>query len=75
MRDLNRKMKIELPNNQYVISERDICDIIIAFNNQDYDWILYFFETLNPIDNIDNQKIYTFEQVIANAGIVSCTKK
>jgi len=68
-------MKIELPNNKYVISERDICNIIIAFNNQDYDWILYFFETLNPIDNIDNQKIYTFEQVIANAGIVSCTKK
>ena len=68
-------MKIELPNNQYVISERDICDIIIAFNHQDYDWILDFFETLNPIDNIDNQKIYTFEQVIANAGIVSCTKK
>ena len=54
-------MKIELPNNKYVISERDICNIIIAFNNQDYDWILYFFETLNPIDNIDNQKIYTFE--------------
>ena len=68
-------MKIELPNNKYVISERDICDIIIAFNNQDYDWILDFFETLNPIDNIDNQKIYTFEQVIANAGIVSSTKK
>ena len=68
-------MKIELPNNKYVISERDICNIIIAFNNQDYDWILYFFETLNPIDNIDNQKIYTFEQVIANAGIVSSTKK
>ena len=68
-------MKIELPNNKYVISERDICNIIIAFNNQDYDWILYFFETLNPIDNIDNQRTYTFEQVIANAGIVSCTKK
>jgi len=68
-------MKIELPNNKYVISERDICNIIIAFNNQDYDWILDFFETLNPIDNIDNQKIYTFEQVIANAGIVSSTKK
>jgi len=62
-------MKIDLPNNQYVISERDICDIIIAFNNQDFDWILDFFETLNPIDNIDNQKTYTFEQVIANAGI------
>ena len=64
-------MKIDLPNNQYVISERDICDIIIAFNNQDFDWILDFFETLNPIDNFDNQKTYTFEQVIANAGIVS----
>ena len=67
-------MKIELPNNQYVISERDICNIIIAFNNQDYDWILDFFETLNPIDNFDNQKSYTFEQIIANAGIVSYQK-
>ena len=67
-------MKIELPNNLYVITERDICDIIIAFNNQDYDWILDFFETLNPIDNFDNQKSYTFEQIIANAGIVSYQK-
>ena len=64
-------MKIELPNNQYVITERDICDIIIAFNNQDYDWILDFFETLSPVDDFDNQRTYTFEQVIANAGIVS----
>tara|TARA_R110002051_G_scaffold5831_1_gene29297 strand:- start:6 stop:212 length:207 start_codon:yes stop_codon:yes gene_type:complete len=63
-------MKIELPNNKYVITERDICDILIAYNNQDYDWILGFFETLNPIDNFDNQNTYTFEQVIANAGIV-----
>ncbi len=65
------KMKIELPNNKYIISERDICDIIIAFNNQDYDWILYFFETLNPIDNTDDQKSYTFEQILANAEITS----
>ena len=64
-------MKIELPNNKYVITERDICDILIAYNNQDYDWILGFFETLNPIDNFDNQNTYTFEQVIANAGIAS----
>ena len=63
-------MKIELPNNKYVVTERDICDILIAYNNQDYDWILGFFETLNPIDNFDNQNTYTFEQVIANAGIV-----
>ena len=67
-------MKIELPNNQYVISERDICDIIIAFNNQDYDWILDFFETLHPIDNIDDQQTYTYEQIIANAGLVSFQK-
>ena len=73
MRKVGR-MKIELPNNLYAITERDICDIIIAFNNQDYDWILDFFETLNPIDNIDNQKSYTFEQIIANAGIVSYQK-
>ena len=64
-------MKIELPNNKYIISERDICDIIIAFNNQDYDWILYFFETLNPIDNTDDQKSYTFEQILANSEITS----
>ena len=62
-------MKIELPNNQYVITERDICDIIIAFNNQDYDWILDFFETLHPIEHMDELKSYTFEQLIANAGI------
>ena len=67
-------MKIELPNNQYVISERDICDIIIAFNNQDYDWILDFFETLHPIEHMDELETYTFEQIIANAGIVSFQK-
>ena len=63
-------MKIKLPEYKYVITERDVMDILIAFNNQDYDWILYFFESLNPIDNFDNQNTYTFEQVIANAGIV-----
>ena len=62
-------MKIELPNNQYVISERDICDIIIAFNNQDYDWILYFFETLKPIDSTEDLTSYSFDQLLANAGI------
>ena len=67
-------MKIELPNNQYVISERDICDIIIAFNNQDYDWILDFFETLHPIEHMDELETYTFEQIIANAGIASYQK-
>ena len=62
-------MKLELPNNHYVISERDICDIIIAFNNQDYDWILYFFETLKPIDSTEDLTSYSFDQLLANAGI------
>ena len=65
----------KLPNERYMITENDIVDIIIVFNNQDYDWILYFFETLNPIDNTDDQKSYTFEQILANAGIVSCKKR
>ena len=64
-------MKIELPNNKYIIYEKDILDILIAFNSGNYEWVLDFFESLNPIDNFDNQKTYTFEQVIANAGIVS----
>jgi hypothetical protein len=65
-------MKIQLPNNQYIIYEKDILDILIAFNSGNYEWVLDFFETLNPIDNFDDQKTYTFEQVLANAGIVSC---
>jgi hypothetical protein len=68
-------MKIELPNNKYIIYERDILDILIAFNSGNYEWVLDFFESLTPIDNFDNQKTYTFEQVIANAGIVSCKKR
>jgi hypothetical protein len=61
-------MKIQLPNNQYIIYEKDILDILIAFNSGNYEWVLDFFETLNPIDNFDDQKTYTFEQVLANAG-------
>jgi hypothetical protein len=68
-------MKIHLPNNKYIIHEKDILDILIAFNSGNYEWVLDFFESLNPIDNFDNQKTYTFEQVIANAGIVSCKKR
>ena len=68
-------MKIELPNNKYIIYEKDILDILIAFNSGNYEWVLDFFESLNPIDNFDNQRTYTFEQVIANAGIVSCKKR
>ena len=68
-----REMKIfdnsKFPNYKYVISDRDVCDIIIAFNNQDYDFILYFFETLKPVDSTEDLESYSFEQLIANAGI------
>tara|TARA_B110000977_G_C10925427_1_gene434864 strand:+ start:43 stop:249 length:207 start_codon:yes stop_codon:yes gene_type:complete len=62
-------MKIDLPNNKYIIYEKDILDILISFNNQDYEWILDFFESLRPIEHTDELETYTFEQLIANAGI------
>tara|TARA_B100001964_G_scaffold190457_1_gene212490 strand:- start:147 stop:353 length:207 start_codon:yes stop_codon:yes gene_type:complete len=64
-------MKIHLPNNKYIIYEKDILDILIAFNSGNYEWVLDFFESLNPIDNTDDQKSYTFEQILANAEITS----
>tara|TARA_R110000737_G_scaffold97768_1_gene131993 strand:- start:98 stop:304 length:207 start_codon:yes stop_codon:yes gene_type:complete len=68
-------MKINLPNNKYVIYEKDILDILIAFNNGDYEWILNFFESLKPVDGTENLESYSFEQLIANAGIVFEKKK
>jgi hypothetical protein len=62
-------MKINLPNSKYVIYEKDVLDILIAFNNGDYEWILDFFETLKPIQHMDELETYTFEQLIANVGI------
>tara|TARA_R110000796_G_C14442350_1_gene422456 strand:- start:680 stop:886 length:207 start_codon:yes stop_codon:yes gene_type:complete len=62
-------MKINLPNSKYIVYEQDILDILIAFNNQDYEWILDFFESLRPIEHTDELETYTFEQLIANAGI------
>ena len=64
-------MKINLPNNKYVIYEKDILDILIAFNNGDYEWILNFFESLKPVEHMEELDSYTLEQLIANAGIVS----
>ena len=59
------------PNIRYIITERDVMDILIAFNNGDYDWILYFIENLNPIVSGEDLEAYSFEQIIANAGIIS----
>ena len=62
-------MKVNLANHKYVIYERYIVDILIAFNDGNYEWILDFFETLTPVDGTDNSKTYSFEQLLANAGI------
>ena len=64
-------MKIDLPNNKYIIYEKDILVILIAFNNGDYEWILNFFESLKPVEHMEELDSYTLEQLIANAGIVS----
>ena len=68
-------MKINLPNSKYIVYEQDILDILIAFNNGDYEWILNFFESLKPVDGTENLESYSFEQLIANAGIVFEKKK
>ena len=64
-----------LPDEKYIISESDIVEILIAYNNQDYEWILYFFESLVPVQNIKKhfnteEQTYTFDEVIKMAGIV-----
>ena len=59
-----------LPDEKYIISESDIVEILIAYNNQDYEWIIDFFETLEPVTSIDELQSYTLEQLLANAGIV-----
>ena len=53
-------------NEKYIITEEDICDLLLAYTNQDYEWIIYFFETLEPVqDSIG----YTFEELLRNAGL------
>ncbi len=54
---------------RFVITEGDITDILIAYNNQDYEWILDFFEDLEPITSTEDLTSYSFEQLLANAGI------
>ena len=69
-----------LSDEKYIISENDIIDILIAYNNQDYEWIIYFFESLVPVQNIKNhfnteEQTYTFDEVIKMAGIELPKKK
>ena len=48
-------------------------DILIAYNNQDYEWIIYFFESLVPVQSLKKhikiEPTYTFDEVIKMAGI------
>ena len=62
-------MKLKLPNHKYVIYEKDIVDILIAFNDGNYEWILDFFESLRPFEHMEELESYSFEQLLANAGI------
>ena len=64
-------MKINLPNSKYIIYEQDILDILIAFSDGNYEWILDFFESLRPFEHMEELESYSFEQIIANAGVVS----
>tara|TARA_B100000029_G_scaffold246943_1_gene243865 strand:- start:181 stop:387 length:207 start_codon:yes stop_codon:yes gene_type:complete len=61
-------------NNIYVLTDDDIDRIIVAFNNDDYEWILYFFENLRKLklkkQDVNLDETYTFEEVLSNAGII-----
>ena len=70
---MKKPRQFELPDEQYLISESDIMDILIACNNQDYEWIIYFFESLVPVQSLKKhikiEPTYTFDEVIKMAGI------
>jgi hypothetical protein len=61
-------------NNIYVLTDDDIDRIIVAFNNDDYEWILYFFENLRKLklkkQDVNLDETYTFEEILSNAGII-----
>ena len=56
-----------IPNYKYIITDEDIADILIAYNNQDYEWIIYFFESLEPADGPGP---FTLDQILEQTGIV-----
>ncbi|MBC8421835.1 MAG: hypothetical protein H8E03_00285 [Pelagibacteraceae bacterium] len=64
-------MKYPIPEYKYIITEKDIMDILIAYNNQDYEWVLNFFESLTPANIIveDSKETFTYEQLLANAEL------
>ena len=65
--------RFEFPEEKYIISESDIMDILIAYNNQDYEWIIFFFETLVPVQRVIKQikvePTYTFNEILKTVGL------
>jgi len=57
-----------LPEYKYIITERDIIELLTALSNDDVDFVIDFFEDLIPVD--ENSDTYSLEQILANAGII-----
>ena len=69
------KRKKKLPNFEYIITDEDILSILHAINNDDFDFILDFLEDLEPVGVDNSTNVYSFEQILANAGIVITRNK
>jgi|TARA_R100000081_G_C4722263_1_gene118714 hypothetical protein len=63
----------KIPEHKFIITERDIIELLTALSNDDVDFVMDFFEDLEPIGE-DNQT-YTLEQILANAGIVRASNE
>jgi len=61
-------------NRHYIITEEDILEILIAMDNNDWDYVMDFFEDLEPLDT-PRSDILTLEQLVANAGLVLTSKR
>tara|TARA_Y100001937_G_scaffold90013_1_gene121740 strand:+ start:203 stop:418 length:216 start_codon:yes stop_codon:yes gene_type:complete len=61
-------------NFHYIITEEDILEILIAMDNNDWDYVMDFFEDLEPLD-VPRSDIFTLEQLVANAGLVLTPKR
>ena len=61
-------------NFHYIITEEDILEILIAMDNNDWDYVMDFFEDLEPLDT-PRSDILTLEQLVANAGLVLTPKR
>ncbi len=60
--------KRRVPQYKYIITERDIIELLTALSNDDIDFVVDFFEDLIPENDDDNT--YSLEQILANAGVV-----